>query len=138
INYTCVLTLAVYNSCNVQEGQVAALAKTEFFESMERQGLALTYDDVRLATCSGQGRPMPEVIDISSSFSQHVELKVPFVSAAMDTVTDSNMAIAMGKLGGLGVIHAAMSVDEQRREVRRVKKAVNGIVTDPISVYEDD
>jgi IMP dehydrogenase len=81
---------------------------------------------------------LPEDLDITSRFSRHVELKVPFVSAAMDTVTNGDMAIAMAKLGGLGVIHAAMPIDDQRKEVRRVKKDVHGLIEDPRYVSEED
>lgn len=114
------------------------LDREAFFDYMEDQGLALTYDDVRMRTRSGSGEPLPEVIDVESKFSQNVELKVPFVSAAMDTVTSGDMAIAMAKLGGLGVIHAAMPIADQRREVRRVKMEVNGLIDKPVSVSESD
>ncbi len=108
--------------------------KAEFFKNMAAQHLALTYDDVRMETRSGRDAPLPEVLDISSRFSTNVELKVPLVSAAMDTVTGGDMAIAMAKLGGIGVIHGAMSIDAQRKEVRRVKLDVNGLIEDPICV----
>lgn len=123
---------------------MAGLDKDSFFKAMEVQGLALTYDDVRMRTGSGPRDDdgnlieLPEQIDIESRFSQHVDLKVPFVSAAMDTVTSGEMAIAMAKLGGLGVIHAAMSVEQQRREVRRVKMDINGLIEKPITVREEE
>src|SRR5688572_22108571 len=106
-------------------------AKEAFFDSMEEQGLALTFDDVRLRTQSNPDVPLPEVIDIGSQFSRNVELKTPFVSAAMDTVTTAEMAIAMAKLGGLGVIHAALPPKEQKEEVRRVKRHLSGLIPDP-------
>lgn len=112
--------------------------KEAFFERMEDQGLALTFDDVRMRTRSGSENPLPEVINIESKFSENVELKVPFVSAAMDTVTSADMAIAMAKLGGIGVIHAAMPVEQQSREVRRVKKEVNGLIENPVTVSDSD
>jgi IMP dehydrogenase len=83
--------------------------KVAFFERIEQQGLALTFDDVRLRTTANPDNPLPEPLDISSRFSRNVELNTPFVSAAMDTVTESRMAIAMAQLGGLGVLHAALS-----------------------------
>jgi len=111
--------------------------KEQFFDTMDAQYLALTYADVRIRTASGHEAEPPEVLDVSSMFSRHVELKVPLVSAAMNTVTESRMAIEMGKLGGLGVIHAAMTIDEQRRAVRDVKMAVNGLIEVPITVRSD-
>lgn len=114
-----------------------SLEKKQFFEKMEEQGVALTFDDVRLRTQSGSTAELPQVIDIQSQFSREVSLKVPFVSAAMDTVTSGDMAIEMAKIGGLGVIHSAMTIAEQRTEVRRVKKEVNGLIEEPICVDQD-
>ncbi|GAC1387518.1 MAG: IMP dehydrogenase [Candidatus Saccharimonadales bacterium] len=111
-----------------------ALEKDIFFERMHEQGIALTYDDVRMRTRSGYSEPLPEVLAIDSRFSENVSLRVPFVSAAMDTVTSGDMAIAMAKLGGIGVVHAAMSVEQQRVEVRRVKKDTNGRIETPRTV----
>jgi len=104
--------------------------KQAFFEA---QDVALTFDDVRLRTRSGHHEPLPETIDLTSRFSKNVELKVPFASAAMDTVTTSEMAIAMAKLGGIGVIHAGLSIEQQKLEVRRVKHHLNGLINKPIS-----
>ena len=111
--------------------------KNEFFRKMEEQGLALTFDDVRLRTRSGSLTELPQVIEIQSKFSREVELKTPFVSAAMDTVTGGDMAIEMAKNGGLGVIHSAMTIAEQKTEVRRVKKEVNGLIEEPICIDQD-
>lgn len=110
--------------------------KELFFNDMAAQHLALTYDDVRMRTRSGRDAELPGVLDISSQFSRNVELKVPFVSAAMDTVTSGDMAMAMAKLGGLGVIHGAMTIDAQRVEARRVKKEVHGLIEDPRCINE--
>jgi len=104
--------------------------KQAFFEE---QQVALTFDDVRLRTRSGHQAPLPDNLDLTSRFSKNVELKVPFASAAMDTVTTSEMAIAMAKLGGIGVIHAGLSIEEQKTEVRRVKHHLNGLINRPIS-----
>ncbi len=112
------------------------LAQEVFFERMDEQGLALTYGDVKLRTRSGSLEELPDVLDVTSHFSTNVDLKIPLVSAAMDTVTESDMAIAMAKLGGIGVIHAALSIEDQRREVRRVKKATNGLIDSPVCVDE--
>jgi IMP dehydrogenase len=112
------------------------LSKPDFFAVMEQQGVALTYDDVRLL--SGPSEVSPDEVDIRSNFSTHVPLEVPIVSAAMDTVTTSEMAITLAKLGGLGVIHAAMEPDIQRNEVRRVKLALNGLIEDPRYAHPEE
>lgn len=104
--------------------------KQAFFEA---QQVALTFDDVRLRTRSGHQEPLPDNLDLTSRFSKNVELKVPFASAAMDTVTTSEMAIAMAKLGGIGVIHAGLYIEEQKTEVRRVKHHLNGLIKRPIA-----
>ncbi len=110
--------------------------KLAFFSS--NPFLALTYDDVRLRTKANPASPLPHVIDTSGRFSRNVPLKVPFVSAAMDTVTTSAMGIAMARFGGLGVIHAGLGPEDQRREVRRVKLYMNGVVDKPIVVRDSD
>lgn len=109
--------------------------KEQFFETMAGQGLALTYDDVRLRT--GRSEYSPSEVDTTSQFSRNVELKVPIVSSPMDTVTTAEMAIAVAKLGGLGIIHAGLTVEEQRNEVRRVKLHLNGLIERPIAVKHD-
>lgn len=105
--------------------------KEKFFDGLDQQGLAVTYNDVRLRT--GRSHVAPGDVDLSSQFSRNLELKVPMVSAAMDTVTESEMAIAMAKLGGLGVIHAGLSTEEQADEVRRVKYHLSGRIDKPIT-----
>ena len=108
--------------------------KQQFFERREADGLALTYDDVRLRT--GPSDVTAGEVDIRSRFSRNVELMTPLVSAAMDTVTESKMAIALAKLGGLGVIHAGLSVEHQKEEVRRVKLHLNGLIEKPITILD--
>lgn len=95
-------------------------------------GLGLTYDDVLLVPSYSEIHPSK--VDISSSFSRNIKLNIPVVSAAMDTVTTSIMAIAMAQEGGIGVIHKNMSIDEQANEVRKVKRAENGMIIDPITI----
>lgn len=114
---------------------MASPEKERFFQTMEDQGLALTFDDVRLRT--RRSLVSPQEVDVASTFSPNVELKVPIVSAAMDTVTESEMAISMAKLGGLGVIHAGLSIENQRKEARRVKLHLNGLIEQPISLAQD-
>ncbi len=105
--------------------------KEAFFDNLEQEGLALTFDDVRLRT--GRSHISPPAVDITSKFSRNVELKVPIVSAAMDTVTESEMAIAMAKIGGLGVLHAGLDIDKQAKEARRVKFHLSGRIDKPIT-----
>jgi len=118
-----------------------SLEKDVFFERKAEQGLSLTYQDVRLTT--GYGNPEyvdvdPPEVDLRSRFSRNVRLLTPMVSAAMDTVTTSDMAIAMAKLGGIGTIHAGLDIPEQRAEVRRVKLHLNGLIEKPVSVRADE
>lgn len=113
-----------------------ALDRETFFDAMAAQGLALTFDDVRLDT--GRSAFAAANVDLVSRFSRHVPLRSPMVSAAMDTVTTAKMAIAMAKMGGLGVIHAGLSPDLQRDEVRKVKLALNGRIEKPITVGLDE
>lgn len=112
-----------------------SLEKERFFEVAHEQGLALTYGDVKIAP--GPSYFAPSDIDIKSRFTRNIELSLPIVSAAMDTVTGSEMAIAMAKMGGLGIIHAAMDAKAQRNEVREVKLALNGLIEGPISYDQE-
>lgn len=111
------------------------MLKDKFFEKMEALGLALTFDDVRLK--SGYSETDPTSASIESLFSRRVPLKTPIVSAAMDTVTESPMAIAMAKLGGLGIIHRGLDPETQASQVRKVKLHLNGLIEVPITVTED-
>ncbi len=90
----------------------------------------LTFDDVSLVTQYADF--LPHDADVSSRFSRNVKLNIPFVSAAMDTVTESAMAIAMARLGGIGVIHKNLSIEKQADEVRKVKYYLNGIIRNPV------
>lgn len=111
------------------------MVKDKFFEKIESLGLALTYDDVRMRT--GYSEKDPASVNIESRFSRNITLKVPIVSAAMDTVTDAPMAIAMAKLGGLGIIHRGMDAEAQAKAVRKVKLHLNGVIAAPIAVSPD-
>lgn len=110
--------------------------KDKFFQAMEELGLMLTFDDVRLLT--GFSQTLPRDINVATMFSRRVGLKIPIVSAAMDTVTEADMAIAMAKLGGLGIIHRGMDPVEQAEAVAHVKKHMNAVVNKPISVRPTD
>lgn len=105
-------------------------------EEAQESGLALTYDDVRLKT--GYSEIMPDSVLLDSKFSKNVTLKVPIVSAAMDTVTEEKMAIELAKLGGIGIIHKNLSIDEQASMVAKVKLHLNGLIERPICFREDE
>ncbi|MFW6282898.1 MAG: IMP dehydrogenase, partial [Minisyncoccales bacterium] len=105
-------------------------------EKAAEEGLALTFDDVRLKTKHSE--IMPDEVNIESKFSKNINLKIPVVSASMDTVTESDLAIELAKLGGIGVIHRSMSIDDQASQVARVKNHLNGFIENPICVYEDE
>ncbi|HET8829178.1 MAG TPA: IMP dehydrogenase, partial [Pelobium sp.] len=95
----------------------------------------LTYDDVLLVPAYSE--VLPREVDTSSYFTKKIKLNVPIVSAAMDTVTDSNMAIAIAQAGGIGVLHKNMSIVAQADEVRRVKRSESGMIQDPITLSKD-
>ena len=90
----------------------------------------LTFDDISLVTQYADF--LPHDANVSTRFSRNVTLNIPFVSAAMDTVTESAMAIAMAQLGGLGVIHKNLSIEKQAEEVRKVKYYLNGVIRTPV------
>jgi IMP dehydrogenase len=98
-------------------------------------GEGLTYDDVLLVPA--HSTVLPRETDLSTHFSRNITLKIPIVSAAMDTVTDAKMAIAMAQEGGIGVIHKNMSIEKQAIEVRKVKRAENGMIIDPITLPKE-
>ena len=95
----------------------------------------LTFDDVLLVPAFSD--VLPAHIDLSSNFSKNLKIKVPIVSAAMDTVTESKMAIAMAQEGGLGVIHKNLSPEAQSEKVRKVKRSESGMILDPITLTKD-
>ncbi|MCF0184998.1 MAG: IMP dehydrogenase [Bacteroidaceae bacterium] len=92
----------------------------------------LTYDDVLLIPAYSE--VLPRTVELSTKFSRNIELKIPFVTAAMDTVTEAKMAIAIAREGGIGVIHKNMPIEEQARQVAIVKRAENGMIYDPITI----
>jgi len=94
--------------------------------------LGLTFDDVMLMPAASD--VLPQDADISTSFTSDIRLSIPVVSAAMDTVTESRMAIALARFGGLGVIHRNLSVEDQVHEVDRVKRSESGMITDPVTL----
>jgi len=92
----------------------------------------LTFDDVLLVP--DYSEVLPRTVNLSTHFSRNIELKIPFVSAAMDTVTESKLAISIAREGGIGVIHKNMSIAEQAKQVQIVKRAENGMIYDPVSI----
>ncbi|WP_314312466.1 IMP dehydrogenase [Hoylesella saccharolytica] len=92
----------------------------------------LTYDDVLLIPAYSD--VLPKTVELKTRFSRHIELNIPFVTAAMDTVTEAAMAIAIAREGGIGVIHKNMSIEAQAHEVAVVKRAENGMIYDPVTI----
>ena len=92
----------------------------------------LTYDDVLLIPAYSE--VLPKTVELKTKFSRNISLNVPFVTAAMDTVTESAMAIAIAREGGIGVIHKNMSIEDQARQVAIVKRAENGMIYDPVTI----
>ena len=95
-------------------------------------GEGLTYDDVLLVPSYSE--VLPREVSIATHFSRNITLNVPVVSAAMDTVTESAMAIAMAREGGIGVLHKNMTIEQQAAEVRKVKRAESGMIQDPVTL----
>lgn len=95
----------------------------------------LTFDDVLLVPAHSD--VLPRSVDVSTKFTREIALHTPIISAAMDTVTEADLAIAMARSGGIGVIHKNMPIEEQCEQVRRVKRAENGMIYDPVTIHPD-
>ncbi|NOX16349.1 MAG: IMP dehydrogenase [Epsilonproteobacteria bacterium] len=96
---------------------------------------ALTFEDVLMVPKYSE--VLPKQVKLNSMLTKNISLNIPLISAAMDTVTEHRVAIMMARLGGIGIIHKNMSIEEQAREIRRVKKSESGIIIDPVSVHFD-
>ena len=97
--------------------------------------VGITFDDVLLEP--GFSSVVPAEVSVSTRLTARITLNVPFLSSPMDTVTESDMAIALAQEGGLGVIHKNMSIERQTEEVDKVKRSANGIITDPVTLPSD-
>src|SRR5512136_3386108 len=93
---------------------------------------ALTFDDVLLEPAKSD--VIPSEVDITTRLSRNIPLNIPLLSAAMDTVTDSRMAIALAQHGGIGIIHKNMSIENQADEIDRVKRSESGMIVNPITM----
>jgi IMP dehydrogenase len=96
---------------------------------------ALTFDDVLLVPAHSD--ILPKDVDLSTRLTRDIELKIPLISAAMDTVTEARLAIALALEGGIGIVHKNMTAEQQAGEVRYVKKYESGVIHDPITVSPD-
>ena len=114
------------------------MLKTEVTPTLVSAGseiaTALTFDDVLLVPQHSDADVVPSQVDVSTRLTRRIRLAVPLVSAAMDTVTESRLAIAMAQQGGLGVVHKNLSIEEQASEVDRVKRSESGMIVNPITL----
>src|SRR6187402_296257 len=99
---------------------------TKFF------GEGLTFDDVLLMP--GYSQVLPRDVEIKTRLTKDISLNVPLLSAAMDTVTEATLAIALAREGGLGILHKNMSIEEQAAQVRKVKRSESGLIIDPVTL----
>lgn len=97
---------------------------------------ALTFDDVLLTP--HRSSIMPDEIDVSTELTRNIKMNIPLMSAAMDTVTESRLAIALAQEGGIGIIHKNMSIEAQSREVHKVKRSESGVILDPVTLGSDE
>ena len=98
-------------------------------------GEGLTFDDVLLMPAYSQ--VLPRDVDISTKLTKSIVLNTPLLSAAMDTVTEADLAIALAREGGLGILHKNMAIERQAEQVRKVKRSESGLILDPITLHVD-
>src|SRR5258705_11364120 len=103
-------------------------------ERIAYQGI--TFDDVLLEPAYSD--VLPREVDVRTQLTRNIRLNIPVLSSPMDTVTESDLAIALAQEGGIGIIHKNMSVQVQTREVDKVKRSENGIITDPVTLPPDE
>ena len=104
-------------------------------KSSKFYGEGLTFDDVLLVPAYSE--VLPREVNISTKLTKDITLNTPIISAAMDTVTEANLAIALAREGGLGILHKNMSIDKQAEQVRKVKRSESGLILDPITLHPD-
>jgi IMP dehydrogenase len=109
--------------------------KTDSRKGNKFYGEGLTFDDVLLMP--GYSQVLPRDVNIQSRLTKNITLNIPLLSAAMDTVTEANLAMALAREGGLGILHKNMTIDEQSDQVRKVKRSESGLILDPITLAED-
>jgi IMP dehydrogenase len=95
---------------------------------------ALTFDDVLLVPAYSE--VLPREVDISTQLTRDIRINAPIISAAMDTVTENKLAIAIARQGGIGIIHKNMTIEEQAEQVRSVKRSESGMIIDPVTLHE--
>ena len=98
-------------------------------------GEGLTFDDVLLMP--GFSQVLPRDVDIKTRLTKDITLNVPLLSAAMDTVTEAGLAMALAREGGLGILHKNMTIEKQAEQVRKVKRSESGLILDPITLFSD-
>src|SRR4051812_28168441 len=98
-------------------------------------GEGLTFDDVLLMPAYSQ--VLPRDVSIQTNLTKNIRLNIPMLSAAMDTVTEANLAIALAREGGLGILHKNMSIEQQAEYVRKVKRSESGLILEPVTLNED-
>ncbi|HSN60119.1 MAG TPA: IMP dehydrogenase, partial [Ferruginibacter sp.] len=111
---------------------MATIKKTPLKQSNKFTADGLTFDDVLLVPAYSQ--ILPRDVNISTQLTKTISLNIPMLSAAMDTVTEAQLAIALAREGGLGILHKNMSIERQAGEVRKVKRSENGLILDPITL----
>ena len=104
-------------------------------DNLQQISEGLTYDDVLLAPAYSE--VLPREVSLKSKFSRNITVNTPIVSAAMDTVTESALAIAIAQQGGIGVVHKNMTIEQQAMQVRKVKRSESGMIIDPITLLEN-
>jgi IMP dehydrogenase len=105
-----------------------------FNDSHKFYGEGLTYDDVLLLPAYSE--VLPRDVNTSSQLTRNIRINIPMLSAAMDTVTESRLAIALAQQGGVGILHKNMSIARQADEVRKVKRSESGMIIDPVTLHE--
>src|SRR5678810_169928 len=108
------------------------ITSTKDNDSQKFFGEGLTFDDVLLLP--GYSQVLPRDVEIKTRLTKDISLNIPMVSAAMDTVTEARLAIALAREGGIGMLHKNMSIERQAEQVRKVKRSESGIITDPITL----